>query len=318
METLMGTAWPNQHAALTARAIVIRILRAVERLRISSERLAVEAQASEHTHASEMQAVSNRSERLRASIVTQRDVFEATILEELAECDAEKEAHASALRTQRVEGSVGAFAMKSGLTGRIAKLKEEHAEERTGRVRSERREKKLQEEIASLVAARKHDAALAASELQGVQATVAKLQEDLRLSAEARGLLRQELERTKQAGVDMEKQLNLKLEERNAAMLAESERLQKEIDHMHSLQAAALAAGERGRQMHYIDSLRKRPPRAYDESNRANAMDRVIRSWRDSKELVSLARSDVDDNTLVKLMTLQMQHAVREVGSGWD
>lgn len=98
-----------------------------------------------------------------------------------------------------------------------------------------------------------------------------------------------EAERARQLVSTSEHAYQLRVDEKDAEMAAETARLQREVDHLRALQNAALAAGSyKGRQMLYMDSLKAPPPRANDKESHKRAAGRSGLSWRDGGEVAKL------------------------------
>ena len=100
-------------------------------------------------------------------------------------------------------------------------------------------------------------------------------------------LIDQQMHALGMSDAQMKERLGLADKER----LAETTRLQREVDHLRALQAAALAAGtHKGRQMLYMESLKAPQPRANDPASLEKARTRSHLSWRDGKELEKYAK----------------------------
>jgi hypothetical protein len=322
-DVLKRTSWPNQPAGVAARALVVRVSRACARLRAATERLEVESAHARERYAAEMRATTQRAAQICASLVAQRDMSETVLQNELLACEEEHRSLVSALGAANFDvvhrGAAPAPAPAPGpapassprkpppgirpppgikrratpgsLATRVMELavQRSQAVEQAGKL--EHWVATLEKEKAQLADARDADAARHAVEMDKVHAILASLQEELRQSHEKRCIERQELDAVKQRAVEAERALRLQLVETKDAMRADADRLQREIDHMHALQTAALAAGSyKGRQMHYVDSLRAKPPRANETRSESLVTGSRTTTWRDGVECEAFAK----------------------------
>ena len=320
LEALGRVQWPNQLASTAARALVVRVSRAAARLRAATERLEQDARTVHFAHMAQSRAAAERTAHIRARLVAQRDVAEAALSSEIHSSEEEFARFNKALRVKTMVKGAASSALEAlrkkkeavpddSVTGMIGNLTLELAEEKEKTKKLEDRVYELEWAKEKLAAELPTIEARHQAEMAPLHRKIAIQSEELVSSAEARGLLRAELEEAKQAAKDNEHAMRRSFEEADATRISELRRVQREIDRMRAVQKQALAAGSyKGRSIHYIDSLRPPAPRANDTPTIESAFERSAFNWRDIQECETVLKNilertgpDMEDEPLPRV-----------------
>lgn len=253
------------------RKLVLRLARSAERLRAATERLEGEARAAHRAHAADKKATAQRFAQACALLVAQRNTAEATLCNEIKRYEEEQSTNTQAVSKFRVKSVLTKLDAQRGrsaaqsLATHMAELEKAHQEVVSRSDVLERRVKELESDNARFLKERMMENTDRERERLEFHARIKLLDDELRQSAEGRGLLQQELQRERERTAEAERAKQLAIELADQARKAAARQAQGEIDRLYALRDAALAAGSyKGRQILYMDSLQPRAARVDD------------------------------------------------------